>query len=67
MGGGKPAIGDNVTINVNSVVVGNIVIGDNVTIGAGTVLMKSVPSNCVVVGNPAFILYENGQRVDKKL
>lgn len=55
------------TINVNSVVVGDIFIGDNVTIGAGTVLLKSVPPNCIVVGNPAFILYEKGKRVDRKL
>ena len=65
--GGVPVIGNNVTINVHSVVVGNIVIGDNVVIGAGTVLMKSVPSNCVVVGNPASILRRNGVLVNEKL
>ncbi len=64
---GRPRIGNNVSINANSVVVGGITIGDNVTIGAGTVLMKDVPSNCVVIGNPAYILYQNGVRVNKKL
>ena len=65
--GKVPAIGNNVTVNVNSIVLGGISIGDNVTIGAGTVLMKNVPDNCVVVGNPAYILKRNGVRVDEKL
>lgn len=47
-----PIIGDNVTVYTNAVVAGNIVIGDNVEIGAGTVVMKDVPSNTVVIGNP---------------
>ena len=64
---GRPTIGNNVSINANCVVVGGISIGDNVTIGAGTVLMKDVPSDCVVVGNPAYILYQNGVRVNRKL
>ena len=62
-----PVIGNHVTINVNSVVLGDIVIGNNVTIGAGTVLMKSVPDNCVVIGNPAYILKKDGIRVNEKL
>lgn len=66
-GGKSPVIGDNVTINANAVVVGEITIGNNVEVGAGTMLMKSVPDNCVVVGNPAYILKENGVRVNKKL
>lgn len=66
-GGGNPVIGDYVTINANAVVVGKIKLGNHVEVGAGTVLMKSVPDNCVVVGNPAYILKENGIRVNKKL
>ena len=63
----RPTIGNNVTVNANSIVVGKISIGDNVIIGAGSVVTKSVPDNCVVVGNPAFILRENGVLVKKKL
>ena len=63
----KPIIGDNVEVNVNSVVFGKIQIGDNVIIGAGTVLNKSVPSNSIVVGNPAYIIKQNGIRVNRKL
>lgn len=65
--GGIPIISHYITINVNVVVLGDIVIGDNVTIGAGTVLLKSVPDNCVVVGNPAYILRKNGALVNEKL
>lgn len=51
-----PIIGDNVTIMPNAVVSGGIKLGDNVSVGAGTILVKSVPNNCTVVGNPARLL-----------
>lgn len=51
----NPIIGDNVTVYTNAVVAGNITIGDNVEIGAGAVVMKDVPSNSVVIGNPCVI------------
>ena len=65
--GGRPIIGDNVNVGTNSVIIGGINIGNNVKIGAGTVLTKSVPDNCTVVGNPAYIIKENGKRVNKKI
>ena len=65
--GDRPTIGNNVRVNANAVVVGKIRIGDNVTIGAGSVVTKSIPDNCVVVGNPAFILKENGVIVKRPL
>lgn len=65
--GDRPTIGDNVSINANSVVIGRINIGNNVVIGAGSVVTKNVPDNCVVVGNPAFILKENGIIVKRPL
>ncbi|MBM7343812.1 serine O-acetyltransferase [Pantoea coffeiphila] len=51
-----PKIGDNVTIFANSVIAGGVCIGSNVTIGASTVVLKDVPDNCIVVGNPARII-----------
>lgn len=51
----NPIIGDNVTIFANAVVAGGITIGDNVTIGAGAVVMKDVPADSVVLGNPCVI------------
>lgn len=51
----NPIIGDNVTVYTNAVVAGGITIGDNVSIGAGAVVMKDVPANSIVVGNPCVI------------
>lgn len=53
-----PTIGNNVSIGANVTIIGKITIGDNVTIGAGSVVVKNVPDNCVVVGNPARIIRE---------
>lgn len=58
-GGGAPTIGNNVDIGCNVVIIGEITIGDNVVIGAGSVVTKSIPSNVVVVGNPAKIIRNN--------
>ncbi len=52
----SPTIGNNVDIGSNVSIIGKIKIGDNVVIGSGTVVVKDVPSNCVVVGNPARII-----------
>lgn len=49
----RPIIGDNVTLGANVVIIGNVHIGNNVIIGAGSVVVKDVPDNAVVVGNPA--------------
>ena len=51
-----PTIGDNVSIGANACVIGNIYVGDNVVIGAGCVVVKDIPSNSIVVGNPARII-----------
>ena len=53
---GRPVIGNNVKVGCHVVVIGNITIGNNVTIGAGSVVVKDVPDNVVVVGNPAKIV-----------
>lgn len=54
--GKRPTIGDNVSIYTGAIVIGGIKIGDNCKIGAGAVVVKDVPSNSIVVGNPARIL-----------
>ena len=51
-----PIIGDDVVVGANVVIIGNITIGDNVVIGAGSVVVKDVPSNSVVGGNPAKVI-----------
>ena len=56
----RPRIGNNVTVGCHVAIIGDITIGDNVTIGAGSVVVKDVPDNAVVVGNPARIIKYNG-------
>ena len=38
------------------VIIGDVNIGNNVIVGAGAVVVKDIPDNCVVVGNPMRIL-----------
>jgi len=51
-----PTIGNNVSVGANVNIIGDITIGDNVMIGAGSVVVKDVPANCVVAGNPARVI-----------
>ncbi len=51
-----PVIGDNVTVGANVCIIGRINIGNNVVIGAGSIVVKDVPDNVVVAGNPARII-----------
>lgn len=55
----RPYIEDNVTVGVNSVIIGDIRIGHHAIIGAGSVVVKDVPAYAVVAGNPARVLYIN--------
>ena len=58
--GGAPTIGNNVDVGINVSIIGDITIGDNVVIGAGAVVVKDVPSDSVVAGNPARVIRYNG-------
>jgi serine acetyltransferase len=58
---GSPIIEDNVTVGPNSVIIGPIVIGKNAIIGAGSVVVKDVPPNGIVAGNPAKLVKYIGQ------
>lgn len=51
-----PVLGDNVTIYANAVIVNGIRIGNNVTIGAGSIVLKDIPDNSTVAGNPAKVI-----------
>ena len=55
-GGKRAIIGDNVTLGAHSCVIGGVRIGNNVQIGAGTVVVKDIPNNSVVVGDPSRII-----------
>lgn len=54
--GGRPIIGNNVTVYAGAKVLGNVVIEDNVIIAANCVCFVDVPKNKTVVGIPARIL-----------
>lgn len=61
---GKPVtIGDNVWIGGNAVINPGVTIGDNVVIASGAVVVKDVPNNVIVGGNPAKII----RNIERKL
>ena len=51
-----PIIGDNVTLGANVCIIGDVKVGNNVIVGAGSVVVKDIPDNVVVAGNPARII-----------
>ncbi|MEM0542007.1 hypothetical protein WFZ85_05235 [Flavobacterium sp. j3] len=53
---GSPTIGNCVWFGTGSVVVGKISIGNNVLIAPNSYVNFDVPSNSIVVGNPAKII-----------
>jgi len=53
---GSPIIGDEVWIGTNVVIVGAVTIGNNVLIVPNSYVNFDVPSNSVVIGNPAKII-----------
>lgn len=59
--GKRPRIGSNVFIYTGAIIIGDVSIGNNCRIGAGAVVTKSIPDNCVVVGNPARIIKKDGK------
>lgn len=44
------------SIGANATILPGLVVGSNAMIGAGAVVTRSVPSNAIVVGNPAYIV-----------
>ena len=65
--GGRPTIGNRVSIFTGATVYGGIHIGDDVNIGAGCVVRKDLPAHCTVVGNPAVIVKLNDKKVHIEL
>ncbi len=49
-------IGRNVWIGGGAIILPGVTIGDNTTIGAGSVVTKSIPANCLAVGNPCKVI-----------
>lgn len=59
-----PTIGNNVVIGAEAIVLGNITIGESARIGAAAVVTKPVPPHSTVVGNPARIVMQKGQKIE---
>jgi acetyltransferase-like isoleucine patch superfamily enzyme len=49
-------IGRHCFIGANCIIMPGVVIGDGCIVGAGTVVVQSVPSHSIVVGNPGRII-----------
>lgn len=62
-----PTIGNNVMISAGAKVLGPFKIGDNSRVAAGAVVLEEVPPNSTVVGIPAKVVKQNGERVRQPL
>lgn len=62
---GKVSIGNDVFVGHGSIILPGVTIGDRVIIGAGSVIRNNIPSNCVVVGNPANIVCTYDEYINK--
>lgn len=59
-----PTVGDNVTVGSGAKLLGPIEVGHGAKIGANTVVIKDVPPNSTVVGNPGHPVRVEGGRVE---
>lgn len=54
--GGRPTIGNNITIYAGAMILGDIHIGDNSIVGANSVVFDSFPPNSIIAGTPARLI-----------
>lgn len=64
---GKVIIGNWVYIGAGSLIMPGVTIGDNVLVAAGSVVTKSIPANCIVAGNPARIIGNIDNYIERNL
>ncbi len=62
-----PTIGNNVVVGAGAKVLGSFSVGDFSNIGSNAVVLREVPNNCTVVGNPGRIVKRDGERVGDRL
>ncbi len=62
-----PTIGNGVTIGAGAKVLGPITVGNHSKIGAAAVVLKDVPDNCTVVGNPGRVVRKKQPQEDVDL
>ncbi len=56
---GNVTVGDRSFVGANSVIKQGVIVGNDVIIGAGSVIIKDIPDNSCVVGNPSKFLNRN--------
>ncbi|MEW6582238.1 MAG: serine O-acetyltransferase EpsC [Actinomycetota bacterium] len=59
-----PTVHDGVIVGTGARVLGPVEVGEAAKIGAGAIVIKNVPPNSTVVGNPGRPVIVDGQRVD---
>ncbi|MEV5025987.1 acyltransferase [Paenibacillus sp. LPE1-1-1.1] len=62
---GRVKIGDRVFIGYNSLILCNVRIGNDVIVAAGSIVTKDVPDNSIVAGNPAKIIGNTENYLEK--
>ncbi|RKN65172.1 serine O-acetyltransferase EpsC [Paenibacillus ginsengarvi] len=60
-----PTLGNNVVVGMGAKVMGSFQVGDNSKVGANAVVLKEVPPNSTVVGNPGRIVKRDGVSLNK--
>jgi serine O-acetyltransferase len=60
-----PTVRDGVIVGTGARVLGPVVIGEGAKVGAGSIVIKDVPANSTVVGNPGRPVIVDGQRVPR--
>ena len=59
----KPiAIGNNVWIGMNCVIMRGVTIGENAVIGANSVVTKNIPANVIAAGSPCKVIKESAAK-----
>lgn len=61
---GVPTLGSRVWVGANSVIVGKVTIGDNVLIAPLSYVNFDIPSDSIVIGNPAKIISRKNATID---
>ncbi|KJS49036.1 MAG: hypothetical protein VR66_10780 [Peptococcaceae bacterium BRH_c23] len=60
-------VGQNCFIGTRSILMPGCNLGDNVIVGAGSVVRGKIPTNSMVLGNPAIIIGNTVQWAEKKM
>jgi acetyltransferase-like isoleucine patch superfamily enzyme len=64
---GKIKIGDNSFIGVEALIMPNVQIGKNCIVAAGAVVFNSFTDDCVIMGNPAKVIFKTSIYKEMKL